>query len=211
MKTRFTVPAGVLMPGLAIAGASLLLGCTRPEAGEPGTYRGAEILQPRPKVDFTLTDTEGQPFDFRAETEGYVTLLFFGYTHCPDVCPVHMANLGAVMGDYPTDLRRQFKVVFVTTDPDRDTPERLREWLDNFDRDFIGLRGTHEEVNQIERAVGLPASVKPQDHGKDYQVGHAASVVAYTKDNLAHLMYPFGTRQADWAHDLPRLARETWR
>lgn len=192
---------------VALAGWALLSGCARPGAGDPATYRGRVLPEPRPKVDFTLTDTEGKPFDFRSETDGYVTLLFFGYTNCPDVCPVHMANIGAVMSDYPPELRRQFKVVFVTTDPERDTPQRTREWLDNFDREFIGLTGPREEVNAIERELGLPVSVKPENQETEYDVAHAASVLAFGKDGLARLMYPFGTRQEDWAHDLPKLAK----
>ena len=195
---------------LALGLASLALGsaCAPTGQSEDGSaYRGRILPEPRAKIDFTLTDTNGSPLNFREETDGYVTLLFFGYTNCPDVCPVHMANLGAVLGDFPYELRRQFKVVFVTTDPERDTAERLREWLDEFDHDFIGLRGTVEEINEIETAIGLPASVRPEDQGDDYEIGHAASVIAFTKDNLAHVMYPFGTRQEDWAHDLPRLVR----
>ena len=177
---------------------------------DDSVYRGRILPEPRAKIDFTLTDTKGGLFNFREETDDYVTLLFFGYTNCPDVCPVHMANLGAVLGDFPYELRQQFKVVFVTTDPERDTAARLREWLDEFDREFIGLRGTIEEVHKIEMALGLPASMMPEDREIDYEVGHAASVIAFTKDNLAHVMYPFGTRQEDWAHDLPKLAKASW-
>lgn len=196
---------------VALVATTVLAACVeRPADGDEARYRGRLLPEPRAKVDFTLTDTGGRPFHFRRETDGYVTLLFFGYTHCPDVCPVHMANLGAVLGDFPPELRRQFKVVFVTTDPQRDTPAVLREWLDGFDRDFIGLRGSEEEIHRIETALALPVSVRPEEAAGDYQIGHAASVLAFTKDDLAHLMYPFGTRQADWAHDLPRLAKEAW-
>jgi protein SCO1/2 len=169
-------------------------------------------MMPRPqaKVDFTLTDTEGEPFEFRARTDGYITLLFFGYTYCPDVCPIHMANIGAVLDDFPLEVRSQIKVVFVTTDPERDSPERLRLWLDNFDASFIGLRGDRDEVNEIQIALGLPASVIEETEGGEYLVGHSARVLAFTKDNLAHVAYPFGTRQADWAHDLPKLVDERW-
>jgi protein SCO1/2 len=166
--------------------------------------------RPQEKVDFTLTDTEGEPFDFRARTDGYVTLLFFGYTYCPDVCPIHMANIGAVLDDFLFEVSSQIKVVFVTTDPERDTPERLRLWLDNFDTSFIGLRGGRDEVNEIQIALGLPASVIEETEGGGYLVGHSARVLAFTKDNLAHIAYPFGTRQTDWAHDLPKLVDERW-
>jgi protein SCO1/2 len=189
----------------------ILAACTAGNDGASvGGYRGRMLPQPQEKVDFTLTDTKGQPFHFREETDGHVTLLFFGYTHCPDICPIHMANIAAVLDDFNFELRQQFKVIFVSADPDRDTPERLRAWLDNFDDSFIGLRGTVEEVNAISISLGLPGSVKVETEDGGYLVGHSASVLVFTKDNLAHISFPFGTRQADWAHDLPKLAIEDW-
>jgi len=135
-----------------------------------------------------------------------VTLLFFGYTHCPDVCPVHMANLAAVLREYAPSERRRIEVVFVTTDPARDTLSRLRAWLDNFDADFVGLRGDIETVNAVQNVLMLPAAMlgEPDSAGR-YEVGHSAVVVAFTPDDSARVMYPFGTRQADWAADLPHL------
>jgi protein SCO1/2 len=200
------------LAAFAVGSCLLLLAACAPEPGGSGAsrYRGSIMPRPQQKVDFTLTDTDGEPFDFRAETEGYVTLLFFGYTYCPDVCPVHMANIAAVLDDLPFEVRRQIKVIFVTTDPERDTPERLRLWLDNFDTSFIGLRGSRDEVNEIQVALGLPASVIEKTENGGYVVGHSARVLAFTKDNLAHIGYPFGTRQADWAHDLPLLVDERW-
>ena len=174
-----------------------------------GAWRGSVLPQPVAKTDFTLTDTHGRPFRFAPETEGYLTLLLFGYTRCPDICPVHLSSIAAVMADFSFELRSRIKVVFISTDPERDSPERIREWLDAFDESFIGLRGTVAEVNEIERSLGLPPSFA--DDGQDpddYLVGHAAQVLAFTPDNLAHIAYPFGIRQADWARDLPRLARE---
>ena len=175
---------------------------------EVGAWRGTVLAHPLPKVDFTLLDTHGRPFHFVAETEGYVTLLFFGYTYCPDICPVHLSSIGAVMAGFSYDVGSRIKVVFVTTDPERDTPGRIREWLDAFDESFIGLRGTVAEVNDIERSLGLPPSfVGEGQDPESYLVGHAAQVLAFTPDNLAHIAYPFGIRQSDWARDLPRLVR----
>ncbi len=190
----------------------LAAGCGSPSRADPASgYRGYPLPEPREKVDFVLADTDGEPFDFREQTDGYVTLLFFGYTHCPDVCPVHMANIGAVLERSSPQLRRSVKVVFVTTDPERDTPQRIRSWLDAFHPSFIGLRGDADEVNEIQIALGLPPAVKGET-GVDggYEVGHSAYVLAFGSDNRAHLLYPFGTRQADWAHDLPKLVKETW-
>ena len=174
----------------------------------PGTH----LLQQLGSLnaDFTLIDTSGEPFHFLEQTDGYVTLVFFGYTHCPDVCPIHMANIAAVLKDFSYDLQQQFKVIFITTDPDRDTPERMREWLDAFNTSFIGLWGSVDEVNEIAASMWLPPAIRVDDESGGYEVGHSANVVAFTKDNYAHVRYPFGTRQSDWAHDLPLLAVETW-
>ena len=176
------------------------------EGGNVGELRGWVMDTPIAKPDLTLTDTNGEAFDLRAETNGYLTLLFFGYTHCPDVCPVHMANLGAVFGDLPPEVRDRTKVVFVSTDPERDTPERLRSWLDNFNRAFIGLRGSLDDINAALSSMMLPGvAVIPGEHGSEPMVGHPAAVLAFGPDGLAHVRYPFGVRQADWAHDLPLL------
>lgn len=187
---------------LVITGA-----CTAPggERGAAPEYRGWMLAEPMPKPDFTLRSTDGEPFSFRKETKGSVTLLFFGYTYCPDVCPLHMANIAAVLKKLPPRVASQVKVVFVTTDAERDTPERLRQWLGNFDPKFIGLTGPLDEVNAIQRSIGLAASRREEWPDGGYGMGHSAQVIGYTKDDLAHVMYPFGTRQEDWAHDLPRL------
>lgn len=177
-------------------------------AGETGetrpAWRGRVLATPFPRPAFTLADTRGQPFDFATETDGEVALLFFGFTHCPDVCPVHMANIAAVLDDLGWAARDRIRVVFVSTDPDRDTPERIRAWLDRFDPRFVGLRGTLDEVNGIQRQLGLPPSVI-DGRGENYTVGHAAQVLAFSADGPARVVYPFGTRQVDWAADLPRL------
>jgi len=190
-------------------------GCGAGDAGEfaasgsasEGGLRGVVLEQPIPKPDFTLLDTEGRPFDFLAETEGYLTLLFFGYTYCPDICPVHLANLAEVLRGMPWEVQSRTRVVFVTLDPARDTPERIRKWLDAFNREFIGLRGTQEEVAAIMNSIGLPPAVFEELPGGDYTVGHASQVIAFSPDGVARVIYPFGIRQADWAHDLPKLVR----
>lgn len=171
-------------------------------------FRGITMEHPTPKVDFTLDDTNGEPFHFLEATKGYLTLLFFGYTSCPDVCPVHMANLAAVLKELPWEVRSRIKVVFVTTDPERDTPTRIREWLDAFDPTFIGLTGSRDEVNQIQGSFGLPPAVLQGGTETNYIIGHASQILAFGVDDTARIAYPFGTRQADWAHDLPRLVRQ---
>jgi protein SCO1/2 len=174
------------------------------------TYRGGLVTPPLPKPKFVLTDTSGAPFDFWNKTKGSVTLLFFGYTYCPDQCPMHMANIGAALKKLPPDVSGQVKLVFVTTDPARDTPVELHRWLDNFDRRFVGLTGTPAALDAAQRAVGVPLAQKKNPSYGSYSVTHANFIVAYTKDNLAHVIYPGGVSKDDWIHDLPLLINETW-
>jgi protein SCO1/2 len=106
-------------------------------------------------------------------------------------------------------------IVFVTTDPARDTPAHLRDWLDGFGDDFVGLTGTIDEIQQAEAAALVEPSMildasgqpieGPPPTGEDYEVGHAAQVVAYTSDDETHIVYPFGVQSDDWAADIVRL------
>lgn len=196
---------------LGLVGA-LVVSCTKAPELTPGTgqFRGAEVPTPRPKPDFTLTATTGQPFDFRTQTAGQVTLLFFGYTSCPDICPVHLANIAAVLKRLDPSDRNRVRVVFVTTDPDRDSLPVIRRWLDNFDASFVGLRGSLDDVNGIQARLGLPPAQISKSATGQVEVGHAAVVLAFDADGMWRLSYPFGTRQDDWAHDLPLLVRGRW-
>lgn len=200
--------SGLLAVALALLGCSSGFG--RPRA--PQDLRGIELGEPLPKPDFTLLATDGQPFDFRQATRGYVTLVFFGYTHCPDVCPVHMANLGAVLRTVEPAVAERIKVVFITTDPRRDSPAVLRAWLDHFHPGFIGLTGDSVTIRRAQEALKLAPAVieQPARPDSNYTVGHSALMVAFTPDDRAHVVYPFGTRQEDWAHDLPELVRGSW-
>lgn len=174
------------------------------------TYKGGIVTPPLPKPKFSLTDTSDAPYDLRLKTEGYVILLFFGYTRCPDECPLQMFNIASALEKVPTHVGEQIKVVFVTTDPTRDSAKVLRSWLDNFDQRFIGLTGNEAAVQAAERAAGIAPATKAIPVKGDYEVGHAAFIFAYSKDNFAHLIYPGGMTDEDWAHDLPYLVNEEW-
>src|SRR6185503_11265117 len=122
----------------AALAALLISGCKNSPAST-ATVRGFELGAPLPRPSFTLTATDGKPYAFAKETAGKLTLLFFGYTNCPDVCPVHAANIAEIIKDLPWEDRQRVSFVFVTTDPDRDSLPQLRKWLDNFDSTFVGL------------------------------------------------------------------------
>ncbi len=166
--------------------------------------QGVVIENPTPKPSFTLTDTENQDYDFATETEGKLTLLYFGYLNCPDICPVHLAQIAEVL-DRDPEVGRETEVVFVSVDPDRDSPESIRKFLDNFDADFVGLTGTRDQLDAAQTAAGVPPAVLAGE-GDDYTVDHAGWVIAYAADGLNHAIYPFGVRQSEWANDLRILA-----
>lgn len=120
-----------------------------------------------------------------------------------------MSVLSAALKKLPARTADQVKLVFVTTDPERDSPTVLRRWLDLFDRRFIGLTGTGPAIAAVQRITGVPVAVKAALAKGNYAVNHANFVLAYTKDNLAHVIYPGGVSKDDWVHDLPRLVDET--
>lgn len=199
-----------LIASLALA-SWIAAGCSAGE-GSAEAWSGVALVEPLPKPEVVLTDAQGQPFDFRQATDGKLTLLFFGYTHCPDVCPVHMANLARVIDNLSASDASRIRVVFVTTDPTRDTPERLKEWLGQFSPSFVGLTGDSATVRRMQDELNVPPAViesAPTPKG-GYTVAHAGYVIAFTPDNLARFVYPFGTRQEDWARDLPRLLAGEW-
>ena len=173
-------------------------------------YRGGVVVPPLPRPKFVLTDTSGAPFDFWAKTQGRVTLLFFGYTRCPDICPMHMTYLAAALKKLPHGVANQITVVFVTTDPSHDTRKVLRAWLDNFNESFVGLTGTQAAIDAAQIAANIPPARKASLANGTSGISHAAFVLAYTKDNLTHVIYPSGISQADWLHDLPQLVVSSW-
>jgi cytochrome oxidase Cu insertion factor (SCO1/SenC/PrrC family)/copper(I)-binding protein len=205
MHLRRLISSHALVSLLSLAAVA----CDGARGGPATPFRGVVLSPPIDKPDLVLEDVDGKPFNLRLATAGKVTLLFFGYTHCPDVCPLHAANVAAVLRKLPFEERDQIRFVFVTTDPERDTAERLRTWLGAFDPSFIGLRGPIEQITGIQTGLRMAAPQReaaPSDTG-GYLVSHSAQVLAFGKDGLARLEYPFGIRQEDWAHDLPRLAR----
>ena len=176
-------------------------------SGSASGFRGVALSSPIEKPAIVLSDVNGRPYHFVEETKDKVALLFFGYTHCPDICPLHMANISAVLKRMPAADRARVATVFVTTDPERDTPERLREWLGSFDPSFVALTGTKEELARAQASLGLAEATRVYGDGDSakYYVGHAAQVFAFARDGRGYLVYPFGIRQEDWANDLPKL------
>lgn len=168
-------------------------------------YQGLYLRDPYQKPSFTLTDSTGAPYDFAARTAAGPTLLFFGFTHCPDVCPTTMADVALALRDVERAVAQATTVVFVTTDPARDTPELLGEYLDRFDADlptsFVGLTGDQEQIDQAQLAAGVPLA---QDDGES----HSALLLLYGTDGEADVAFDAGNTGRDIAADLALVAAE---
>jgi protein SCO1/2 len=177
-----------------------------------GDISGIALDPVMDKPEFVAPATDGSSYDLRKRTDGDVALVFFGYMNCPDICPVHMHNLGEVLRKLPEAQARRIHVVFVTTDPERDTIERLSEWLASINPRIIGVRPTVDEAIRVQSALGLqPAMLNAPKAGHEgrYDVGHATQVIVFTPDNRGRFAYPPGARQEDLARDLPRLLNFT--
>ena len=197
----------------AAAAALLILcaaGCGR-HAAAPATTQTATTLRgltparvPH-KPDFTLTDTAGHRFRLTTKTRGKLVYLYFGYTHCPDACPLTMATIAAALRRETAAVRRRIEVVFVTVDPRRDTAPVLRSWLGRYGPSFVGLTGSASQIRAAEAVSGVPLAAPEQQTGVDYSVSHSTLVLAYSPDNQAHVVYSDGFSADAYAHDMPIL------
>ncbi len=170
------------------------------------SFRGTELNPPPPAPDFTLTDQHGNSFRL-SDQQGQVVLLFFGYTHCPDVCPTTLARWKQVHDALGDDAER-VRFVFITVDPERDTPERLQQHLAVFSPDFIGLTGTPDKLEPVYTAYSIyHEKAEAPASAVGYLVNHSSSVLVVDPQGRWRLAYSFGTVPEDIVHDVRELLR----
>ncbi len=155
----------------------------------------------------TLRTPGGSPYPLRTRTAGKTTLVYFGYTSCPDVCPTTMADIAAALADAPLSVRARVNVVFVTTDPERDTGRILYAWIVKIDPTFIALRGTPDEVRAAAQAMDVDPGIPEMSDAGRYTVAHGTTVTAFGPDGRALAIYPAPSTIPEWSHDLPILVR----
>ncbi|MDH6435799.1 protein SCO1/2 [Streptomyces sp. SAI-144] len=177
---------------------------------EAGSDKAATVLdQPFEKPDLVLTDTKGEKYDLRKETAGKPTLIYFGYTHCPDICPLTMNNIAVAKKQLPKSEQDKLTVVFVTTDPARDTPAELGKWLKGVDSSFVGLTGDFATIQASARTLGISIepSHKDKKTGKTVSV-HGTQVVAFSpKTDEGYVLYGEDATVDDYTKDLPKLIK----
>jgi len=154
-----------------------------------------------------LTDQAGQPFSL-ASLRGHPVLVFFGYTHCPDVCPTTMADLGLALRQLPSLTQAHTQVVFVTSDPARDTTAVMKTWLANFDQGlllpFVGLTASIKQIDSVAKSVGVPLAPPVVEKNGSVSVEHGSQTMAFV-DGKASVLWLAGTTSADYAHDIGKL------
>ncbi|MDP2773750.1 MAG: SCO family protein [Nocardioides sp.] len=195
--------------GRRLAAALLLLvalvGCGDDEPAGDG-FTGTMLDNPLPAPDVALTDTEGKPFSLAADTDKRLTLVFFGYANCPDICQTVMGSLAGAMNRLDEQEREEVDVVFVTTDPERDTPSALRTYLDRYDPAFLGLTGDIESII----AAGEPLAVYVSDGSElpsgGYDLGgHSTQITGIDSSDQAPVYWSQYTSQAQFAADIHTL------
>ncbi|MFD3586736.1 SCO family protein [Streptomyces sp. NPDC058683] len=178
-------------------------------AGDTSNKAATILDQPFEKPDLVLTDTHGKKYDLRAETKGRPTLIYFGYTHCPDVCPLTMNNLAVAKKALSKADQAKLRVVFVTTDPARDTPAELGKWLKGIDSQFIGLTGDFSTIQAGARTLGISIEPTHKDKktGKTVSV-HGTQVIAFSpKTDGGYVLYGEDATVDDYTKDLPKLVK----
>jgi protein SCO1 len=177
---------------------------------ETATKAATVLDNPFEKPPLILTDTHGESYDLRKATQGKPTLIYFGYTNCPDVCPLTMSNIAIAKKSLSQTDQDKLQVVFVTTDPERDTPASLGEWLRAQDPEFIGLTGDFATIQAGARRLGI--GIEPATKEKDGTVNsmHGTQVVAFSpKTDMGYVLYGEDATADDYAKDLPKIIKGT--
>jgi protein SCO1/2 len=184
----------------AIAVTALLGACSRDEP----PWQLTNVSGHLPDLEFSLIGDDGKPADastFRGDT----TLVYFGYTHCPDVCPETMARLMQVLAKLGDDAKN-VRILFITVDPARDTPKALHAYVDAFDAQHArGLTGTDSEIESLAKRYRVAYQMEKRDARGDYEVTHSSAVYVFDTHGRARLLATDSDTPDTIAHDLRRL------
>lgn len=210
--TRVTVAALVAAAALALTACGTETAktdkVTQISGGQAKAGSATVLDRPFEKPDVVLTDTTGKPWSLREQTKGKPTLIYFGYTHCPDVCPLTMSNIAVAKKALPKADQDKLQVVFVTTDPERDTPESLGAWLKALDPAFTGLSGDFATIQAAARTLGIGIEAAKADAAGNVVSMHGAQVIAFSpKTDEGYLLYGESTTVDDYTKDLPKVVK----
>lgn len=201
---------------LALVSTLGLVACggSRADSGAPVSNVSIEdddglhgVVLPRPYAvpAITLEDAAGKPYDVATDAPKPLTLVFFGYTHCPDICQVVMANIASALTRLDASQRKKVGMLFVTTDPARDDAATLRGYLNRFDRSFDGLTGDLPDIVRFGKAFGVFIAKGQKLPSGGYDVNHSTQVVGMIANRRAPFVWTEGTAPADLADDISTI------
>ncbi|WKN50125.1 SCO family protein [Nocardioides sp. Arc9.136] len=191
----------------ALAAGLLLAGCSGGDDGGGGAATTGSVVEPPFDVaSAPLTDTDGRAFSLTEDTDARLTLVFFGYTQCPDICPLVMQTLTSGLSKLTDAEREQVEVVFVTTDPATDEAAVLRDYLDRFDPSYVGVRGDLDTTVEVARSVGVFVADGEQLDSGGYDLGsHGTYLIAVDGNDQAPMFWRQDTSAAEYAADISSL------
>jgi protein SCO1/2 len=204
MSNRYWISVGAIALVAALAGVYVARMLNQPAV--PSLESGTSLPLPRVLPEFNLLDTQGKPAS-PAALRGHPTLVFFGFTHCPDVCPTTLALLANVQKQVAQQdpAVAGVKVALISVDPERDTPEQLGSYIASFRGDFIGLTGDASEIVKATRAFGV-AAARVDLGGGNYTMDHSAAVFALDSQARIVAVFTPPLSAAALTRDLARLA-----
>ncbi|MDP1548205.1 MAG: SCO family protein [Anaerolineales bacterium] len=171
----------------------------------PHTFHGTVIQSPDLAHDFTLTSADGDVSlsDYR----GKLVLIYFGYTFCPDICPATLANVGQALRDIG-DSADDVQVIMISLDPERDTPEKLAQYMKHFHPSFIGVTGTPEQLAEVAALYGIYYQKTEGSVASGYLLDHTATLLVIDREGYLKLVFPFGVTVPEIADDLKYMLKQ---
>jgi protein SCO1 len=201
---------------MAVVVLLLISGCVSAPSGptgqrnaDPAGYSGGSSLpEPYSMPEVSLTDTSGRPYNLATTPSKPATLLFFGYTHCPDVCITVLSDVALALQRLTPADRDQIQFIFVTTDPARDKEKQIRRYLDRFNPSFVGLTGPLPMIKRAATQVGVDIQGMEKLPSGGYEVGHSAQVIGFSRNSGVVLWTP-GTPIAALKQDFALLVERS--
>jgi protein SCO1/2 len=167
----------------------------------PPEMHGVVLQSPQRATDFTLTASTGEPISL-SDLRGKHVLIYFGYTFCPDVCPTTLADLRMMAQELGEERMEDVQVVMVSVDPERDTPDRLADYMGFFDPTFLGMTGPLEEIIAASTQFGVYFEQNRVEGASEYLVDHTSTVTLIDPDGYIRMVFPYGTAGEDMAADV---------